>query len=124
MRRKVEDYEADPDRHHTLNNVLVLGRTFSIEDRLATWGRFLSFDALIGNTDRHPDKLGLPSYESWGRRLERLALSLLREARRHVVERDGRARITFREERPAKARVSSQTPATSPFDRFVAWSVF
>lgn len=58
LRRKVEDYEADPDRHHTLNNVLVLGRTFSIEDRLATWGRFLSFDALIGNTDRHPENWG------------------------------------------------------------------
>lgn len=58
LRRKVEDYEADPDRHHTLSNVLVLGKAFSIEDRLATWGRFLSFDALIGNTDRHPENWG------------------------------------------------------------------
>jgi hypothetical protein len=58
LRRKVEDYEADPDQHHTLGNILELGQTFSIEDRIATWGRFLSFDALIGNTDRHPENWG------------------------------------------------------------------
>jgi HipA-like C-terminal domain len=58
LRRKVEDYEADPDRHHTLTNILALGQAFSIDDRLASWGRFLSFDALIGNTDRHPENWG------------------------------------------------------------------
>ncbi len=58
LRRKVENYEVDPDRHHTLSNILVLGRSFSIEDRVATWGRFLAFDALIGNTDRHPENWG------------------------------------------------------------------
>ena len=58
LRRTVEDYEADPDRHHTISNVIQLGTAFSIDDRLTAWGRFLAFDALIGNTDRHPENWG------------------------------------------------------------------
>jgi HipA-like C-terminal domain len=66
LRRRVEDYEADPDRHHTISNVVLLSRTFSIEDRLATWVRFLTFDALIGNTDRHPENWGFLATQSQG----------------------------------------------------------
>ena len=58
LRRRVEDYELDPDRHHTVGNILLLSRSFSIPQRLPTWGRLLVFDALIGNTDRHPENWG------------------------------------------------------------------
>jgi hypothetical protein len=69
LRRRVEDYDRDPDRHHTIGNILLLSRSFSIEDRLPAWGRFLVFDALIGNTDRHPENWGFlatkSQHEDW-----------------------------------------------------------
>jgi HipA-like C-terminal domain len=57
LRRLVEQYEADPDRHHTVGNILALTRRLS--DRFDHWGRLLAFDALIGNTDRHPENWGI-----------------------------------------------------------------
>jgi hypothetical protein len=59
LRRLVEDYEAAPDQHHTIGRILLLSRAFGIEERYAQWGRRLAFDALIGNTDRHPENWGL-----------------------------------------------------------------
>jgi HipA-like C-terminal domain len=57
LRRLVEKYEADPDRHHTIGNILALTRR--LNDRFDYWGRLLAFDALIGNTDRHPENWGI-----------------------------------------------------------------
>jgi hypothetical protein len=66
LRRTVEDYEVDPDQHHTISNVVSLGRSFLIGDGLETWGRFLAFDALIGNTDRHPENWGFLAMKGQG----------------------------------------------------------
>lgn len=57
LRRLVEGYEFDPDRHHTVASILALNRL--IEDRFTKWGSLLVFDALIGNTDRHPENWGI-----------------------------------------------------------------
>src|SRR5262249_51243881 len=55
LRNTVEGFEADHDQHHTVGNILFISRWLRIEDRLVKWGRLLTFDALIGNTDRHPE---------------------------------------------------------------------
>ena len=44
--------------HSILYNVR-LCRTFGVNDAEVWWGQVLAFDALIGNTDRHPDNWGL-----------------------------------------------------------------
>lgn len=45
-------------RPHGVRTNLLLCRALRINDPIAWWGRTLTFDALIGNTDRHPDNWG------------------------------------------------------------------
>ena len=59
LRNLVERYEVEPDKHHTIWNIRTLYRAYSINDHLACLGTMLTFDALISNTDRHPENWGL-----------------------------------------------------------------
>jgi hypothetical protein len=47
------------DRPHCLRLNLAVCRARRIEDVVGWWARTLAFDALIGNTDRHPENWGL-----------------------------------------------------------------
>jgi hypothetical protein len=46
-------------RPHSIPYNVRLCRRFGINDSERWWGQVLAFDALIGNTDRHPDNWGL-----------------------------------------------------------------
>jgi hypothetical protein len=47
------------DRPHCVRLNLAICRARGIEDAVGWWARALAFDALIGNTDRHPENWGL-----------------------------------------------------------------
>lgn len=59
MRRVFENFDADTDGTHTWNNVQLICRAFSAQERIKFWATLLAFDALIGNTDRHSENWGL-----------------------------------------------------------------
>jgi hypothetical protein len=46
------------DRPHGVRTNLRICRALGITDAVQWWGRLLTFDALIGNTDRHPENWG------------------------------------------------------------------
>jgi hypothetical protein len=46
------------DRPHHVRMNLQIGKALSIDDVVDWWARTLTFDALIGNTDRHPENWG------------------------------------------------------------------
>jgi len=58
LRRMFSDYESDPDSYHTVNNILSICKVLDAADPEGAWGTLLAFDALIGNTDRHPENWG------------------------------------------------------------------
>jgi hypothetical protein len=58
LRRVFPDYESDPDIYHTVDNILSICKAFDISDPECAWGALFAFDALIGNTDRHPENWG------------------------------------------------------------------
>lgn len=45
-------------RPHGIHDNIALCRTVKVEDPVRWWARTLAFDALIGNTDRHPENWG------------------------------------------------------------------
>jgi hypothetical protein len=45
-------------RPHSVRTNLVVCRTLGVSDPIMWWGRTFTFDALIGNTDRHPENWG------------------------------------------------------------------
>lgn len=45
-------------RPHGIRENMKICRTFRLPEVVNWWGRVLAFDALIGNTDRHPDNWG------------------------------------------------------------------
>ena len=59
MRRVFEDFDSDTDSTHTWQNIQLICRAFSVQNRVAFWAKLLAFDALIGNTDRHSENWGL-----------------------------------------------------------------
>jgi hypothetical protein len=59
MRRVFEDFDSDTDSIHTWQNIQLICRAFSVQNRVAFWAKLLAFDALIGNTDRHSENWGL-----------------------------------------------------------------
>lgn len=46
-------------RPHGIRTNVSLCRRYGVTDSAILWGKFLVFDALIGNSDRHPDNWGL-----------------------------------------------------------------
>ena len=52
------------DRPHNVRNNLLICNGLKLDDVVGWWARVLAFDALIGNTDRHP--------ENWGWLVERM----------------------------------------------------
>lgn len=46
-------------RPHGVRTNVMVTRRYGVLDGVAAWGRLLAFDALIGNTDRHPENWGL-----------------------------------------------------------------
>jgi hypothetical protein len=51
-------YDSREGRPHTVRGNLAVCRALAIPDPSIWWGRAFAFDALIGNTDRHPDNWG------------------------------------------------------------------
>jgi HipA-like C-terminal domain len=46
-------------RPHGVRTNMTITRRYGVQDAVAAWGQLLAFDALIGNTDRHPENWGL-----------------------------------------------------------------
>jgi hypothetical protein len=49
---------ARTDRPHGVRTNLKICRALGLQNAVDWWGRVLAFDALIGNTDRHPENWG------------------------------------------------------------------
>jgi hypothetical protein len=77
MARHIENYDLKTGRQHNLRTVHSFVKALGIscaEDFWPKWGAMLTFDALIGNTDRHQDNWGvLWRRDSEGRRCPRFA---------------------------------------------------
>lgn len=64
MQLLIEDYDREKGRKHNLETIIRLSRIMAragglTHDWVEYWGLCLSFDALIGNTDRHQENWGL-----------------------------------------------------------------
>jgi hypothetical protein len=64
MVRMVQNYDRDKGTQHNFRSVLALTKAladkgFLIIDGIEYWCKVLTFDALIGNTDRHQDNWGI-----------------------------------------------------------------
>lgn len=53
------DYDRKRGRPHSVRQNLTLARAMGINDPKEWWARTFMFDALIGNSDRHPDNWGI-----------------------------------------------------------------
>lgn len=73
IRRPSESYDEKNGRPHTIRNNVRICRALGVVNAPFTWGAMLAFDALIGNTDRHPENWGLLWYVKSGRDRYRLA---------------------------------------------------
>lgn len=56
--RRYHTADANERPHHVKLNI-ALCRTYGIPGHIEWWGRLLTFDALIGNTDRHTENWGI-----------------------------------------------------------------
>jgi len=64
LRRVIRDFDDDTDKCHTWQNVQLISRVLRQPYRMTWWGQLLTFDALIGNTDRHSENWGLLAAKS------------------------------------------------------------
>lgn len=73
IRRPGRYYDEKNGRPHTYRNNVRICRTFGVKGVEWQWCQILVFDALIGNTDRHPENWGLLRYLSEGAECHRMA---------------------------------------------------
>ena len=62
MARHIKDYDLKTGKQHNLRSVSVIIKRFSqvwLNDHWPHWVKVLTFDAIIGNTDRHQDNWGI-----------------------------------------------------------------
>lgn len=58
MKRSIKGYDEKTGRQHNVRTNLETARVFKAPDYEVYWGTIFVFDALIGNTDRHPENWG------------------------------------------------------------------
>ena len=59
IQRKNPNFDQKRGRPHLLMENVRLCRGYQVQNALEGWARIIAFDALIGNTDRHPENWGL-----------------------------------------------------------------
>ncbi|WP_282949568.1 hypothetical protein [Sphingopyxis sp. Geo24] len=62
MARHIKDYDLKTGKQHNLRSISVLMKRFGQiwpHDHWPHWAKVLTFDAIIGNTDRHQDNWGI-----------------------------------------------------------------
>lgn len=59
VRLTTPNYDDKQGRPHTFRHNVRICRTLGVRDAPGHWAAMLAFDALIGNTDRHPENWGI-----------------------------------------------------------------
>lgn len=59
LQRVTPNFDQKRGRPHLLKTNVRICRGFNVENAIESWACVVAFDALIGNTDRHPENWGL-----------------------------------------------------------------
>ena len=69
MKRAIRGYDEKTGRQHNVITNIRAADVYKVPDAARFWGATFAFDALIGNTDRHPENWGfLAAFDSRGQR--------------------------------------------------------